>query len=111
MPSIHPQMQSVLQKSSTLVAPYSITEIPLHQARELYAQERMFWNTGGPNIPSIMETEVKGPVGEFQSGFINRIQRSVYQCWFICTEEDLLWEISTRTTASCANLLFVLVVL
>ena len=63
MPSIHPQMQSVLQKSSTLVAPYSITEIPLHQARELYAQERMFWNTGGPNISSITETEVKGPVG------------------------------------------------
>ena len=63
MPSIHPQMQSVLQKSSTLVAPYSITEIPLHQARELYVQERMFWNTGGPNISSIMETEVKGPVG------------------------------------------------
>ena len=29
----------------------------------MYAQERIFWNSGGPNISSIMETEVKGPVG------------------------------------------------
>ena len=62
MPPIHQQMQAVLKKSSTLVPPYSITETPLHQVRKLYAQERMFWNSGGPKIPTMMETEVKGPV-------------------------------------------------
>ena len=62
MPSIHQQMQAVLKKSSTLITPYSITETPLHKVRKLYAQERMFWNTGGPKISSIIETEVKGPV-------------------------------------------------
>ena len=64
MPSIHPQMQSVLQKSAALVTPYSITETPLHQVRELYAQERKFWNSGGPKISTILETAVKGPAGE-----------------------------------------------
>ena len=63
MPSINQQMQAVLKKSSTLGTPYSITETPLHLSRELYAQERMFWNSGGPNIPTMMETEVRGPVG------------------------------------------------
>ena len=64
MPSINPQMQAVLKKSSTLIPPHSVSETPLHLVRKLYAQERIFWNTGGPKISTVIEIGVKGPVGQ-----------------------------------------------
>jgi len=56
MPTIGPQMSAVMRKSSELTARFSFAETPLSRARELYAQERMFWNSGGPKISCIMET-------------------------------------------------------
>ena len=64
MPYIDPQMSAVMKKSSELTAIFSFAETPLSRARELYALERRFWNTGGPKISCIMETKVKGPVGK-----------------------------------------------
>ena len=64
MPSTNPQMQAVLEQSVAIMPTYSITETPLLKVRENYALERLFWNTGGPNISTIIETEVEGPHGE-----------------------------------------------
>ena len=64
MPYIDPQMSAVMKKSSELTARFSFADTPLSRARELYALERRFWNSGGPKISCIMETKVKGPVGQ-----------------------------------------------
>ena len=57
-------MSAVMRKSSELTERFSFAETPLSRARELYALERRFWNSGGPKISCIMETKVKGPVGQ-----------------------------------------------
>ena len=64
MPSIHPQMQAVLEKSIDLLPTYSITEISLSQYRKNYAEERKFWNQGGPEISIVIQSEILGPVGQ-----------------------------------------------
>ncbi len=66
MPSIHPQMQAVLQKSSTLIPTFSYSETPLPEIRKLYAEERKFWNSEGPRLPAVFDTQVKGPLGNIQ---------------------------------------------
>ena len=63
MPFLHPQMQAVLKKSNDLVPSYSLMETPLSKVREYYAEERKFWNEGGPKISVIKDDEVLGPVG------------------------------------------------
>ena len=63
MPSINPQMQAVLKKSFDLMPTYSIKDIPLAKVRINYAEERKFWNLGGPEISVVTQTEIPGPVG------------------------------------------------
>ena len=64
MPSIHPQMQAVLEKSTDLMPTYSISEISLSQYRKNYAEERKFWNEGGPEISVVTQSYILGPVGQ-----------------------------------------------
>ena len=64
MPSIHPQMQAVLEKSTDLMPTYSISEISLLQYRKNYAEERKFWNEGGPEISVVTQSHVLGPLGQ-----------------------------------------------
>ena len=66
MAELQPQMRKVLQKSSSLIPAFSFSETPIAEIRELYAEERKFWNCGGPQLPAILDTEVKGPVGPVQ---------------------------------------------
>jgi len=66
MAELQPQMRKVLQKSSSLIPAFSFSETPIAEIRELYAEERKFWNCGGPQLPAILETQVKGPVGPVQ---------------------------------------------
>ena len=66
MPSLQPQMRKVLQKSASLIPTFSFSETPLAEIRNLYAEERKYWNCGGPQLPAILDTEVKGPVGPVQ---------------------------------------------
>ena len=66
MAELQPQMRKVLQKSSSLIPEFSFSETPIAEIRELYAEERKFWNCGGPQLPAILETQVKGPVGPVQ---------------------------------------------
>ena len=66
MAELQPQMRKVLQKSSSLIPEFSFSETPIAEIRELYAEERKFWNCGGPQLPAILDTEVKGPVGPVQ---------------------------------------------
>ena len=66
MSELQPQMRKVLQKSSSLIPEFSFSETPIAEIRELYAEERKFWNCGGPQLPAILDTEVKGPVGPVQ---------------------------------------------
>ncbi|MBC8258891.1 MAG: alpha/beta hydrolase fold domain-containing protein [SAR324 cluster bacterium] len=63
MSRISSQMKLVLEQSVALMPTYSITETQLAEVRKKYAQERLFWNSGGPEIYSTVETKVKGPVG------------------------------------------------
>ena len=66
MAELQPQMRKVLQKSSSLIPEFSFSETPIAEIRELYAEERKFWNCGGPQLPAILDTQVKGPVGPVQ---------------------------------------------
>jgi len=66
MAELQPQMRKVLQKSSSLIPAFSFSETPIAEIRELYAEERKFWNCGGPQLPAILDTQVKGPVGPVQ---------------------------------------------
>ena len=63
MSELHSQMRKVLEKSSSLVPVFSFSETPLTEIRKLYAKERKFWNSGGPQLTAILDTHVKGPVG------------------------------------------------
>lgn len=63
MAELQPQMLKVLQKSSSLIPSFSFAETPIPEIRELYAEERKFWNCGGPQLLAILDTEVNGPVG------------------------------------------------
>ena len=66
MAELQPQMWKVLQKSSSLIPAFSFTETPLPQIRELYAEERKFWNYGGPQLSTILDTQIKGSAGAIQ---------------------------------------------
>ena len=66
MAELQPQMRKVLQKSSSLIPAFSFSETPIAEIRELYAEERKFWNCGGPQLTAILDTQVKGPVGPVQ---------------------------------------------
>lgn len=83
MPVIHPQMQAVLEHSAALMPAYSISETPLPLVRKKYAQERTYWNSGGPNISTILETKVKGasasiPIRIYHPNPENRLPLLVY---------------------------------
>ena len=64
MSELHSQMRKVLEKSSSLVPFFSFSETPLKEIRKLYAKERKFWNSGGPQLTTILDTRVKGLVGD-----------------------------------------------
>ena len=66
MSELQSQMLKVLQKSSSLIPAFSFSETPLPQIRELYSEERKFWNCGGPQLTAILDTQVKGPAGAIQ---------------------------------------------
>ena len=62
-PQINSQMREVLAKSQELAPPISYASVPLEEARCHYAQERAFWNEGGPQLPRVEDLTVPGPVG------------------------------------------------
>jgi len=64
MPFLNQQMQAVLKKSNDLMPSYSIVETPISKVRVNYANERNFWNEGGPEISVVVDSEVPGPVGQ-----------------------------------------------
>jgi acetyl esterase len=66
MAELQHQMRKVLLKSSSLIPAFSFSETPIAEIRELYAEERKYWNCGGPQLPAILDTQVKGPVGPVQ---------------------------------------------
>ena len=62
-PQLSPQMREVLAKSQALAPPIPYSAIPVEDARRHYAQERAFWNEGGPELPHVENLTVSGPVG------------------------------------------------
>ena len=60
---LNPQMRAALVKSQELAPTISYAAIPLEDARRHYAQERAFWNEGGPELPHVENLTVSGPVG------------------------------------------------
>jgi acetyl esterase len=62
---LDPQMMAVLEKQRTLAAPAGdLAQMPLEEIRRRYELERSYWNAGAPDVASVRESTIKGPVGD-----------------------------------------------
>ena len=62
---LDPQMMAVLEKQRTLAAPAGdLAQMPLEEIRRCYELERSYWNAGAPDVASVRESTIKGPVGD-----------------------------------------------
>jgi acetyl esterase len=58
-------MVEVLEQQAYLVPVAEAQAEPsVEESRRLYAQERVFWNRGAPDLPSVTEGYVPGPAGD-----------------------------------------------
>lgn len=58
--NISPQMLAVIQKTNELAGDAFSTDVSLEQMRANYEKERAFWNEGGPDVASTLDTEMAG---------------------------------------------------
>lgn len=61
---ITPAMRAVLTKQNELAGDVFATDVSPAQMRASYAQERTFWNEGGPVMAATLDAVVPGPAGD-----------------------------------------------
>jgi acetyl esterase len=62
---LDPQMMAVLEKQRTLAVPAGdLAQMPLEEIRRRYELERSYWNADAPDVASVRESTIKGPVGD-----------------------------------------------
>lgn len=60
------QMRAVLDKQAELAGDAFATDVALEEMRRRYAQERAFWNEGGPVMAETVDDVVPGPSGDIR---------------------------------------------
>lgn len=68
------EMRAVLAKQAELAGDAFATDVTVEEMRRRYAQERSFWNEGGPVMARTVDDVVPGPSGDIKVRFHHPVQ-------------------------------------
>lgn len=62
---LDPQMAAALQKQAELAPGIGeMNKLSLEEMRQLYIQERQYWNADAPDVQQLRDAAIPGPVGD-----------------------------------------------